>query len=52
MLLRVRIQAYTAPPDVRKQELALEKVLADKKEAIAHQDYGNLPPACATRNAA
>ena len=36
---RVRIQAYTAPPDVRKQELALEKVLADKKEAIAHQDY-------------
>lgn len=36
---RVRIQTYTAPPDVRQQELALEKVRADKKEAIAHQDY-------------
>ena len=36
---RVRIQAFTAPPDVRKQEVALEKVLTNKKEAIAHQDY-------------
>ena len=36
---RVRIAAYTAPPDVRAQEKELEKVLADKKDAIDHQDY-------------
>lgn len=36
---RVRIQNYSAPPDVRQQEVALEKVRADKMEAISHQDY-------------
>ncbi len=36
---RVRIQACTAPPDVRKQEKRLEAVLIEKKEAIYHQDF-------------
>ena len=35
---RVRIQACTAPPDVREQEKRLEAVLIEKKEAISHQD--------------
>ena len=36
---RVRIQACTAPPDVREQEKRLEEVVIEKKEAIAHQDF-------------
>ena len=36
---RVRIQAFTAPPDVKEQEKQLEKVLLEKKAAIDHQDY-------------
>ena len=36
---RVRIQACTAPPDVREQEKRLEAVLIEKKEAISHQDF-------------
>ena len=36
---RVRIAAFTAPPDVRAQEKELESVLAEKKTAIDHQDY-------------
>ncbi len=36
---RVRIAAYTAPPDVRAQEKELEKTLSAKKDAIDHQDY-------------
>ena len=36
---RVRIQACTAPPDVREQEKRLEAVVIEKKEAIAHQDF-------------
>ncbi|MBE5768576.1 MAG: ATP-dependent Clp protease ATP-binding subunit [Clostridiales bacterium] len=36
---RVRIQAYTAPPDVKEQEKQLEGVLLEKKAAIDAQDY-------------
>ncbi|MBE5786993.1 MAG: ATP-dependent Clp protease ATP-binding subunit [Clostridiales bacterium] len=36
---RVRIQSYTAPPDVKAQEKALEGVLREKREAIDQQDY-------------
>ena len=36
---RVRIQAYTAPPDMKQQEQALQSLLAEKKEAIGHQDF-------------
>ncbi len=36
---RVRIQSYTAPPDVKSQEAQLNAVLTEKKEAIARQDY-------------
>ena len=36
---RVRIQACTAPPDVREQEKRLEAVLIEKKEPISHQDF-------------
>lgn len=36
---RVRIQAYTAPPDVREQEKRLEAIQVEKKEAVTHQDF-------------
>ncbi len=36
---RVRIQSYTAPPDVKSQEAQLAAVITEKKEAIARQDY-------------
>lgn len=36
---RVRIQAFTAPPDVKAQEKQLEAVLIEKKEAVNHQDF-------------
>ena len=36
---RVRIQACTAPLDVREQEKRLEAVVIEKKEAISHQDF-------------
>ena len=36
---RVRIQTYTAPPDVKSQEAQLAAVVTEKKEAIARQDY-------------
>ena len=36
---RVRIQAFTTPPDVKEQEKKLEAVLLEKKAAIDHQDY-------------
>ena len=36
---RVRIQACTAPLDVREQEKRLEAVVIEKKEAVAHQDF-------------
>ena len=36
---RVRIHAFTAPPDVKAQEKELEGVLREKREAIDKQDY-------------
>ena len=36
---RVRIQSFTAPPDVKAQEGKLNDVLTEKKEAVAHQDF-------------
>jgi len=36
---RVRIHAFTAPPDVKAQEKKLEGVLREKREAIDKQDY-------------
>ncbi len=36
---RVRIQSFTAPPDVKAQEQQLDAVLIEKKEAIGHQDF-------------
>ena len=36
---RVRLQAFTAPPDVKEQEEQLKKLQNEKKEAIAHQDF-------------
>ena len=36
---RVRIAAYTAPPDLRAQEKELAAIEADKKSAIENQDY-------------
>ena len=36
---RVRIEAFTTPPDVKEQEQRLEAVLIEKKEAISHQDF-------------
>ena len=36
---RVRIAAYTAPPDLRAQEKELEAIEKDKQAAIEHQDY-------------
>ncbi len=36
---RVRIAAYTAPPDLRKQEKELEAIEKDKQSAIDRQDF-------------
>ena len=36
---RVRIQACTAPPDMREQEKRLEAIQIEKKEAVSHQDF-------------
>ena len=36
---KVRIAAFTAPPDLRMQEKELEAIEKDKKNAIEHQDY-------------
>ena len=36
---RVRIETYTAPPDVKQQEKQLETLLIEKKDAINHQDF-------------
>lgn len=36
---RVRIQAFTAPEDLKEAEQALERVLLEKSEAIDMQDY-------------
>ena len=36
---RVRIESFTAPPDLHEQEAKLEEVRQSKKDAIAHQDF-------------
>ena len=36
---RVRIQAFTAPPDLKTQEQQLDALVAEKKDAISHQDF-------------
>ncbi|MCR4882233.1 MAG: ATP-dependent Clp protease ATP-binding subunit [Clostridiales bacterium] len=36
---RVRIESYTAPPDVKEQEQKLSDLIIEKKDAIAHQDF-------------
>lgn len=36
---RVRLNSFTAPPDVKEQEERLKAVQNEKKEAIAHQDF-------------
>ena len=36
---KLRIESFTAPPDLHAQEKALEETVNAKKEAIAHQDY-------------
>ena len=36
---RVRIETFTAPPDVKQQEKQLEAVIIEKKDAISHQDF-------------
>ena len=36
---RVRIEAFTAPPDLKEQEQRLEALQAEKKDAIDHQDF-------------
>ena len=36
---RVRIHSYTAPPDLKEQQLRLDSILREKQEAIDHQDY-------------
>ena len=36
---RVRIHAFTAPPDLKEQQLRLDGILREKQEAIDHQEY-------------
>ena len=36
---RVRLNSFTAPPDVKEQEERMKAVQNEKKEAIAHQDF-------------
>ena len=36
---RVRLRAFTAPPDVKEQEERMKALQNEKKEAIAHQDF-------------
>ncbi|NCB05564.1 MAG: ATP-dependent Clp protease ATP-binding subunit, partial [Clostridia bacterium] len=36
---RVRLQSFTAPPDMKEQEEKLKSLENEKKEAIAHQDF-------------
>ncbi len=36
---RVRIHAYTAPPDLKEQQKRLDSILREKQEAIDHQEY-------------
>lgn len=36
---RVRIKAFTAPPDMKEQEQALEALNNETEEAVAHEDF-------------
>ena len=36
---RVRLRSFTAPPDVKEQEVRLQSLKNEKEEAIAHQDF-------------
>ena len=36
---RVRIHAFTAPPDLKEQQQRLDCILREKQEAIDHQEY-------------
>jgi len=36
---RVRIKAYTAPPDMKEQEARLEAINKETEEAVAHEDF-------------
>ena len=36
---RVRIHAFTAPPDLKEQQQRLDGILREKQEAIDHQEY-------------
>ncbi len=36
---RVRIQAFTAPPDMKEQETRLEALNKETEEAVAHEDF-------------
>ncbi|MGI6239427.1 MAG: ATP-dependent Clp protease ATP-binding subunit [Christensenellales bacterium] len=36
---RVRIQAFTAPPDMKEQEARLEALNKETEEAVAHEDF-------------
>ena len=36
---RVRIHAFTVPPDLKEQQLRLDGILREKQEAIDHQEY-------------
>ncbi len=36
---RVRLNSFTAPPDVKEQEERLKALQTEKKEAITHQDF-------------
>ncbi|MBE5777737.1 MAG: ATP-dependent Clp protease ATP-binding subunit [Clostridiales bacterium] len=36
---RVRLNSFTAPPDMKEQEQRLKDIQNNKKEAIAHQDF-------------
>ena len=36
---RVRIHAFTAPPDLKEQQQRLDSILREKQEAIDHQEY-------------
>jgi len=36
---RVRIKAYTAPPDMKEQQEQLEQISKETEEAVAHEDF-------------
>ena len=38
-LLRLRLQTYTAPPDLKNLEKQLEDIRKEKEEAVANQNF-------------